>query len=232
MIRLPARVNGGSEDREGDFGQNQVAFKASKRWPFFCPLQNVQTFRFGVPIFVLDFYTIPESFLIDKNPEGGCMRTIIKALVPSCMGLFLMLWTSPLHAKILNTSGTWKLNLEKSDFGKGPKPQSIMVKVVHKEPAFKYSVTGTNAEGQPMNVEFDGAIDGKPYKETGTQGGTTVTYKRVDDSNIQGTATSSDGSTTETFTLTVSKDGKVVTRKGTVKGPQGEYTTLQVYEKQ
>src|SRR5881409_1675006 len=84
------------------------------------------------------------------------MSNIASKLILACVVLFGPL---PLNAKILNTSGTWKLNLEKSDFGKGPKPQSIMVKVVHKEPAFKYSVTGTNAEGQPMNVEFDGAID-------------------------------------------------------------------------
>jgi hypothetical protein len=160
------------------------------------------------------------------------MRTITKALVPGFMALFLMLWASPLNAKIMNTTGTWKLNVEKSDFGKDPKPKTIMVKVVHKEPAFKYSVTGTNTEGQPINVEFDGAIDGKPYKETGNQGGTTVTYKRISDSTIEGMATSADGNTTETLSLTVSKDGKVVTRKATVKGPQGEYTTLQVYEKQ
>jgi hypothetical protein len=160
------------------------------------------------------------------------MRTNTKALVPGCMGLFLMLWVSPLNAKILNTTGTWKLNVEKSDFGKDPKPQTIMVKVVHKEPAFKYSVTGTNSKAQPINVEFDGAIDGKPYKETGTQGGTTVTYKRLNDSTIEGTATSADGKTSEAFTLAVSKDGKVVTRKATVKGPEGEYTTLQIYEKQ
>jgi|SRR2546427_5311220 len=157
------------------------------------------------------------------------MSNIASKLILACVVLFGPL---PLNAKILNTSGTWKLNVEKSDFGKEPKPQSIMVKVVHKEPAFKYSVTGTNAEGQPINVELDGAIDGKPYKETGTQGGTTVTYKRSNDSTIEGTATSTDGTTTETFTLTVSKDGKVVTRKATVKGPQGEYTTMQIYEKQ
>ena len=111
------------------------------------------------------------------------MNTIASKLILACVVLFGPL---PLNAKILNTSGTWKLNVEKSDFGKEPKPQSIMVKVVHKEPAFKYSVTGTNAEGQPINVEFDGAIDGKPYKETGTQGGTTVTYKRTNDSTIEG----------------------------------------------
>jgi len=160
------------------------------------------------------------------------MRTITKALVPGCMALFSMLWVSPLNAKILNTSGTWKLNAEKSDYGKESKPKGVMVKVVHKEPAFKYSVTGTNAEGQPINVEFDGAIDGKPHKETGPQGGTTVTYKRINDSIIEGTSTSADGKTTETFTLAVSKDGKVVTRKATVKGPEGEYKAVQVYEKQ
>src|SRR5437773_1601178 len=81
---------------------------------------------------------------------------------------------------------------------RNPKPKTIMIKLVHKDPAFKYSVTVTNAEGQPNNVEFKGAIDGKPYKETGTQGGTTVTYKRTNDSTIEGTATSADGTTTET----------------------------------
>ena len=144
------------------------------------------------------------------------MNVIRRKLVLVSLALAVLFWASPLNAKILNTSGTWKLNLEKSDFGKEAKPKTVMVKVVHKEPAFKYSVTGTDAEGQPINVEFDAAIDGKPYKETGSQGGTSVTYKRVDDSNLQGTA----------------KDGKVVTRKATVKGPQGEYTTLQIYEKQ
>ena len=160
------------------------------------------------------------------------MNTIIGKHILGCFVSLLMLWASPLNAKILNTSGTWKLNAEKSDYGKLPKPKGVMVKVVHKEPAFKYSVTGTDAEGQAINVEFDGAIDGKPYKETGTQGGTTVTYKRINDSTLEGTATSADGKTTETFTLAVSKDGKVVTRKATVKGPEGEYTTLQIYEKQ
>jgi hypothetical protein len=40
------------------------------------------------------------------------MRTVRRALVPGCMALSLMLWTSPLHAK--TWAGTWKLNLEKS----------------------------------------------------------------------------------------------------------------------
>ncbi len=118
-------------------------------------------------------------------------------------------------------TGTWKLNVEKSDFGKDPKPKGAMVKVVHKEPAYKYSYTGTTADGQTINVEFDGAIDGKPYKETGPEGGATVTYRRINDSTVDGTWTSPDGKTTVTFTSVVSKDGKVYTRKSTVQGTGG-----------
>jgi hypothetical protein len=93
-------------------------------------------------------------------------------------------------------------------------------------------MTGTDAEGKPINIEFDGTIDGKPYKETGPQGGTTVTYKRINDLTIGGTSTSADGKTTSTFTIVDSKDGKVFTSKSTVKGPEGEYKEVSVFEKQ
>ena len=33
------------------------------------------------------------------------MRNLGKALVPGCMALFLMLWASPLNAKVINLSG-------------------------------------------------------------------------------------------------------------------------------
>jgi len=160
------------------------------------------------------------------------MRTVTRALVTGCMPIFLMLWASPLNAQVLNLSGTWRLNLEKSDGGGLPAPKGVMVKIVHKEPALKYSVIGTDPQGQPMNFEFDGAIDGKPYKETGPGGGGTLTYKRINDYTVEGTSTSADGKTTETFTVSASKDGKVFTRKGTNKGPEGEYKFSEVYEKQ
>jgi hypothetical protein len=156
------------------------------------------------------------------------MKTITRAVVPGCMALFLMLWASPLNAKVLNMSGTWKLNVEKSDFG----PKGSTLKIVHKEPAFKLSYTATYPEGQQDSAEFDGAIDGKPYKETGPQGGSTATFRRINDSTVERTLTSPDGKTTDTVTLTVSKDGKVFTGKGTGKGTEGEYKYSVVYEKQ
>ena len=55
------------------------------------------------------------------------MNTIIGKHILGCFVSLLMLWASPLKAKNLNTSGTWKLNAEKSDYGKLPKPKGVMV---------------------------------------------------------------------------------------------------------
>jgi hypothetical protein len=165
------------------------------------------------------------------------MRTVTKAVVPACIAL-LMVWASPLHAKNdknakPNGSGTYKLNLKKSDFGKMPKPKEVILKIADTpDETLKYSVTGTDDKGQPINVEYDGAVDGKPHKETGPQGGNTVTYKDIDDYTSTGTSTSADGKTTETSTFVSSKDFKVLTITTTGKGPEGEYKLRLVYDKQ
>ena len=165
------------------------------------------------------------------------MRIVTKAVVPACIAV-LLVWASPLHAQTAkpvapNAAGTYKLNLKKSDFGKMPKPKEVILKVADtKDPILKYSVTGTDDKGQPINVEFDGACDGKPYKEMGPQGGSTVTCKNIDDYTSTGTSTSADGKTTETSRFVSSKDFKVLTINTTGKGPEGEYKLRLVYDKQ
>ena len=134
------------------------------------------------------------------------------------------------NAKIMNSTGTWKLNMEKSHSSeKGPPPNGAVLKIVHKEPAYKYSYTETSADGKTSTVEFDGVIDGKPYKQPD---GTTATLKRMNDSTLGGTSTSADGKTTEESTWVISKDGKVGTYESTSKGSEGVKTTLLVFEKQ
>ena len=94
------------------------------------------------------------------------MRNIpVKSVVLTCV--LALGATSLLGAGVVNTSGTWKLNVEKSDYGKRPKPKDITVKIEHKEPSLKYTVTGTDGEGKPLNIEFSGAIDGKDYPVIG-----------------------------------------------------------------
>lgn len=140
---------------------------------------------------------------------------------------------SLLGAGAVNTSGTWKLNVEKSDYGKRPKPKDIMVKVEHKEPSLKYTVTGTDGEGKPLNIQFSGAIDGKDYPITGAPNNVAKTStKRVNDTTTESVGKSADGKILENATVTVSRDGKTLTRVAKIKGPDGEVTIKAVYDKQ
>jgi len=56
-------------------------------------------------------------------------------------------------------SGTWKLNVAKSDFGALPGPESRTDVITHKDPALSNSVTVTNAQGKQeytLNYTTDG----------------------------------------------------------------------------
>jgi hypothetical protein len=144
---------------------------------------------------------------------GIGLRKLALGLVSIVMGLGL----SSAFGDVQNISGSWKLSVEKSGNGNRPKPKSALLSIEHREPALKYSVTGFDTEGKPFRSAFAGAIDGKEYLTTGNR--------------VESVWTSSDGNTVETYTVAISKDGKQMTRKGTLKGPDGEFQTLEVYEK-
>jgi len=160
------------------------------------------------------------------------MNTARRHLVFGVLITAIALWASPASAAVSNISGTWKLDVEKSNFGKRPKPKNATLLVEHNEPSIKYSVTGTQGDGKPLKIEFSGAIDGKEYPLVGSPFASKLSITRVNNSTTKGVATSADGKTVETYTVTVSKDGKKLTRKGAVKGPDGEFKNHALYEKQ
>jgi hypothetical protein len=62
-------------------------------------------------------------------------------------------------------SGTWKLNVAKSEFGQLPGPTSRMDVITHKEPSLSYSVTLEGAQGkQEFSVTY--TTDGKESLNT------------------------------------------------------------------
>ena len=78
-------------------------------------------------------------------------------------------------AQVPDLSGTWQLNVQKSSWGKHPKPTGGTVVIEHHEPAFKYSgaveiENGTETSDGQSNFSFNGAIDGKEYPVTRTAG--------------------------------------------------------------
>jgi hypothetical protein len=133
-----------------------------------------------------------------------------------------------LAADAANLTGTWHLNVEKSKWGRKPKPQSAEVTVEHAEPRLHYKgtvVTGLN--GESRSFEFTGAIDGKEYPF----GDGKITVKRVDARTTAAEYKSSDGRTVDRTRTTISEDGRTLTRQISSRGPQGNLSWTEVYEK-
>lgn len=131
-----------------------------------------------------------------------------------------------------NMGGTWKLNIQKSKWGKRDKPTQAEIQIDQHDPSFKYKGSVLNADGtDARRFEFGGAIDGKSYPVSGPEGAGSITIKRVDANTIRSHYTSKDGKVTEDATTSISRDGKELTRRIHRKGPRGEFTWTEVYNK-
>ncbi len=149
--------------------------------------------------------------------------------------LALMLVAAGLGAAdVANLSGTWKLNVAKSSWGKKPKPQSVTLQIEHQEPMLRYSgtaVSGTAAE-DVHPFRFDGAIDGKEYPAETLYGPGYTSIKRLNSTTILEETRSKNGQFVETTRNTISSDGREMTRRIGLKTPNGHSSWTEVYEKQ
>ena len=125
--------------------------------------------------------------------------------------------------------GKWKLNLAKSDFGEGSKPQGMLVEVTSDTPeAVAFNVTETAENGMMFTYKFKGPADGKEHPAEGistlyayTEEGGVVTETQKD----------TDGTITK-GTFALSANGKIGTWTYTITDPQGAVThTKQVYDR-
>lgn len=123
-----------------------------------------------------------------------------------------------------NFTGTWKLNVAKSEMGTSGVSE-LVVTVDHKDPVFKYTAKGV-ASGQEFEQTETINTDGKPSQDS--QGATVRAHWEGATLVAEGTA--SDGSTLYVARLTISQDGKTITRVLTQRDdPQERH---EVYEKQ
>jgi hypothetical protein len=110
--------------------------------------------------------------------------------------------------------GTWKLNVEKSDYGQQPKPKSMRLVVSEDTAAsVKWTATGTDGDGKPINESFAGAVDGKQYPVKGDAQVKSVAYTQ-NGNDVSGDVTMKDGTTAketvsmpDNNTLTVKIEG-------------------------
>jgi hypothetical protein len=131
-----------------------------------------------------------------------------------------------------NFSGTWKVNLEKSDFGPMPAPDSQTQKIDHQDPNLKLNISESGQMGD-MNFDLAYTTDGKECTNTvaGNEFKSTLTW---DGDNLvidtKGSFNGTDFTAKDRWTL--SEDGKTLTVERHLASEMGEADQKILFEKQ
>ena len=139
------------------------------------------------------------------------------ALTPRIAGLILavcVITTFPSHALAQGPNpliGTWTLNIAKSNFSPGPPPKSSTRTYTQNGDGLKFVTAGVNADGSAGKNSWAAHFDGKDYPMVGNPNADMVTITMVGASTMDFTSKKG-GKVTSTSRLTVSKDGKTMTR--------------------
>ena len=142
------------------------------------------------------------------------------ALTPRIAGLVLavcVITTFSSHAFAQGPNpliGTWTLNIAKSTFSPGPPPKSPATRTYTQNgDGLKHVISGgVNADGSAQtNQSWAAHFDGKDYPMVGNPRSDMVTITMVGASTMDFTSKKG-GKVTGTTRLTVSKDGKTMTR--------------------
>ncbi len=129
-------------------------------------------------------------------------------------------------------TGTWTLNLPKSNFGKTPKPVGMTL-VAAKKGDVLHS-TQKIEDGQGLkSTEGDWFLDGKqhPADPTAQAGNKQTQMSRWQGNTIYAERKSEDGSYREQIRMTLSGDGKTATEKIYVKSPNGNNSSTLIWDR-
>ncbi len=134
-------------------------------------------------------------------------------------------------AQVPSLSGTWKLNLARSNWGAKQKPAAITLLIAHNEPVLQYHGMVVDTHGDGRTFEFRATLDGKSYPFTGPYGPGTIACRRIDGNTTASLFRTSDGLVTEESSTSVSRDGQRLTHRVRLRDPSGEMSWTEVYEK-
>jgi hypothetical protein len=129
-------------------------------------------------------------------------------------------------------SGTWKLNVAKSEFGQLPGPTSRTDVITHKEPSLSSSVTAETSEGK-REYTVNYTTDGKEAVNKIGPRDVKSTLKWVgSDLKISSKFLFNEMEVTSEATWTLSPDGKTLTINAHFVSSMGEADQKFVFEKQ
>jgi hypothetical protein len=141
--------------------------------------------------------------------------------------LFMLTCSAVLSAQTKpNFSGTWELNVGKSDLGGAPITK-LVVQIEHADPVFKYTAKGI-ADGQDFEETETLTTDGKPGHDSR---GAAVTT-RWEGATLVSVATTDDGRPFYEARITLSADGKTAVRDFMRTSSDDPQKRHEIYEKQ
>jgi hypothetical protein len=162
--------------------------------------------------------------LIFEKQEGGATAVAgMKAAAP----------TMAANGAKPNYSGTWKLNVAKSDFGPIPGPDTRTDVIEHSDPALKVSSTQDGGPQGKQDVTLNFTTDGKEI--TNTPGGVEVKSTGGWEGNnlvLNAKLKFQDNDLAIKTTWLLSGDGKTLTQNQHMATPMGEFDQKMVFEKQ
>jgi hypothetical protein len=128
--------------------------------------------------------------------------------------------------------GTWQLNLTKSKYSPGPPPRSNTTNIQAEGQGIKVTITGTAANGNPINIAITRVFDGIAHPVTGNPNFDAVATMRVDAYAFITSRTKA-GKLVQTDTDVVSQDGKMWTFTSMGTDANGRLVNnIAVYDKQ
>lgn len=116
--------------------------------------------------------------------------------------------------------GSWKLNVAKSNLGKEPPPQSLILKIEAIEGHAVVSGVMIGPDGIRSEAKFRAKIDGKDYKITGHSNADTIALKRIDARTIERVDKKA-GKVVEKSVTVYAEDGQSSTTTGKAKNGRG-----------
>ncbi len=131
-----------------------------------------------------------------------------------------------------NFSGTWKVNIAKSDFGPMPAPQSGVSKIEHADPKLKLTSTITGDMGErTVTMEFttDGAENTNKFGPMEMK--SRLRWEGAE-LIIESKASSDQGEFTAKERWSLAEGGKIFKLIRSWAGPMGEATQTLIHEKQ
>ena len=162
------------------------------------------------------------------NRRTACMLTTM-----TLFGLMTVALPEVGFAQSSPLIGTWKLNLEKSNFIPGTAPRSQTASFQQDGQNIKNTNQTIDAKGNATTTVFMHIYDGQPHPTTGNPLYDASAYLRLDGNTVV-YSRFKDGKLVQIGTIVVSQDGK--SRTNTTTGmvdPNGlTGTTVSVYDKQ